>query len=56
MGNAVCTDYYQTPEEYLAGKRVSREKDKYVAGVVYSMPDPSVGHDRVAGARRGDGR
>ena len=49
MGNAVRADYYQTPEEYLAGERVSQEKHEYLAGVIYAMAGTSIGHDRIAG-------
>jgi Uma2 family endonuclease len=49
MGSAIRPEYYQTPEEYLAGERVSQEKHEYLAGVIYAMAGTSIGHDRIAG-------
>jgi Uma2 family endonuclease len=49
MDSAIRPEYYQTPEEYLAGERVSQEKHEYLAGVIYAMAGTSIGHDRIAG-------
>ena len=49
MDSAVRANYYQTPDEYLAGERVSQEKHEYLAGVIYAMAGMSIGHDRIAG-------
>lgn len=49
MSNAVRSEYYLTPEEYLAGERVSQEKHEYLAGLIYAMAGTSIGHDRIAG-------
>ena len=49
MGNALRAEYYITPEEYLAGERVSQQKHEYLAGAVYAMSGATIGHERVAG-------
>ena len=50
MGNALRNDdYYISPDDYLAGERVSANKHEYLAGVVHMMAGTSIGHDRIAG-------
>ena len=49
MDSAVRANYYQTPDEYLAGERVGQEKHEYLAGVIYARAGTSIGHDRIAG-------
>ena len=49
MSSAVRADYYQSPEEYLAGERISQEKHEYLAGVIYARAGTSIGHARIAG-------
>jgi len=49
MGTAELADYYATPEDYLAGERVSQQKHEYLAGVIYAMAGTTIGHDRIAG-------
>jgi Uma2 family endonuclease len=49
MGTAELAAYYSTPEDYLAGERVSQQKHEYLAGVIYAMAGTTIGHDRVAG-------
>lgn len=49
MSGAERAEYYSTPEDYLAGERVSQQKHEYLAGVIYAMAGTTVGHDRLAG-------
>ncbi len=48
MPDVLCTEYYVTPEDYLAGERISERKHEYVAGVIYAMAGTTVGHGRIA--------
>jgi Uma2 family endonuclease len=41
-------DYYVSPEDYIAGERVSQQKHEYLAGVIYTMAGTSIGHARIA--------
>ena len=48
MGSAqVIEDYYVTPEEYLAGELIAKERHEYVAGIVYAMSGTTIGHWRI---------
>ena len=49
MGNALRAEYYISPEDYLAGERVSQQKHEYLAGVIYAMAGTTIGHGRIAG-------
>ena len=49
MNGAERAEYYTTPEDYLAGERVSQQKHEYLAGVIYAMAGTTLGHDRIAG-------
>ena len=49
MGNALRAEYYCSPEDYLAGERVSQQKHEYLAGVIYAMAGTTIGHGRIAG-------
>ena len=49
MGNALRAEYYVSPEDYLAGERVSQQKHEYLAGVIYAMAGTTIGHGRIAG-------
>lgn len=49
MAQAELADYYVSPEDYLAGERVSQQKHEYLAGVIYAMAGTTIDHDRIAG-------
>ena len=42
-------DIHVTPEEYLAGERLSDTKHEYLAGVVHAMSGASRAHARISG-------
>ncbi len=42
-------DIYVTPEEYLAGERLSDVRHEYLAGTVHAMSGGSTAHARIAG-------
>ena len=54
MVNALRNDHYISPDDYLAGERVSANKHEYLAGVVHMMAGTSIGHDRIAGNIQGE--
>jgi Uma2 family endonuclease len=41
-------DLYATPDQYLAGERVSQTKHEYLAGMIYAMAGASREHNQVA--------
>lgn len=47
MSSELQTEYFKTPEEYLAAERVAEEKHEYLAGVIYAMAGTSADHDRI---------
>lgn len=48
MTEAARAEYYVTPEDYLAGERISQQKHEYLAGVIYAMAGTTAGHNRIA--------
>ncbi len=48
MVSALRSEYYLTPEEYLAGERISQEKHEYLAGVVYAMAGATEAHNVIS--------
>jgi Uma2 family endonuclease len=42
-------DVYTTPEEYLAGERLSDTKHEYLAGVVHAVSGATRAHTRISG-------
>ena len=48
MISALQAEYYVTPEEYLAGERISQQKHEYLAGVVYAMAGASEAHNVIS--------
>jgi Uma2 family endonuclease len=48
MSTSLSTEYFLSPEEYLAGERSSEQKHEYLAGVVYAMAGASMAHHRIA--------
>lgn len=49
MSTQLATEYYRTPEEYLAAELQSEERHEYLAGAVYAMAGSSVRHNRITG-------
>lgn len=47
MGDAARSDYFVTPEAYLAAERTRAHKHEYLAGVEYQMAGTSLGHNRI---------
>lgn len=39
--------YYISPEEYLAGERISQQRHEYLAGIVYAMAGTTIAHSRI---------
>ncbi|CAN5250333.1 Uma2 family endonuclease [soil metagenome] len=44
---AELAEYYTTPEDYLAGERVSQQRHEYLAGVIYAMAGTTIEHGRI---------
>ncbi|MGI8819423.1 MAG: Uma2 family endonuclease [Chthoniobacterales bacterium] len=40
-------EYYTSPEDYLAGERVSQQRHEYLAGVIYAMAGTTIDHSRL---------
>lgn len=39
--------YYVSPEEYLAGERISQQRHEYLAGIIYAMAGTTISHSRI---------
>ncbi len=39
--------YYISPQDYLAGERISQQRHEYLAGVVYAMAGTTIQHSRI---------
>jgi Uma2 family endonuclease len=49
MGDPARSNYYVSPEAYLAEESSRPERWEYLAGAVYQMAGASAGHNRIVG-------